>query len=147
MIGDGDYRPGTYAVYGGHAYRTGGSRAILPRITLLREAPDPVPAGLQPYPAAPERAYFVHPTQLEAWYATSAEFTWKGGRFTVLSVADGRVTGMYQGSNRPFPALDELERVDKYEYVGTFPPAEVENLAEDRVDLLARWHAEQAEAR
>lgn len=142
MIGDGDYRPGEYAVYGGHAYRTGGGKAILPRITLLRTGPqDPVPEGLEPYPAAPERAYFVHPAQLEAWYRTSSTFTWKGGGFETVGIAQGKVTGRYRGSDRPFPALDELERVDKYEYLGLFPVGEVEDLVEDRVDLLAAWRA------
>lgn len=147
LIGDADYRPGEYAVYGGHTYRTGGGKSILPRITLLRTSPqDPEPEGLAAYPGEPYRAYFVHPTQLEAWYRTSSHFTWKGGGFDTVGITDGKVTGRYQGSNRPFPALDELQRMDTYVYLGQFPVSEVVDLVEDRVDLLAAWRAEHPEA-
>lgn len=136
----GDYSPGTFAVYRGHRYKTGGGRAILPRITLLREGDDdPVPEGLEPYGNAPARAYFVHPDQLDAWYTTTSRFRWKGASFATMGIKAGRATGRFLGADGPFPELRDLEQVELTVFIGTFPVDEITDLTEHREDLLARW--------
>ncbi len=63
------YRTVEIAVYRGTSYRAGGSDRIKPFISLILEADDPAPPGLEQYTAGGDtNVYLVDPGQLDAWY-------------------------------------------------------------------------------
>ncbi|MER7955050.1 hypothetical protein [Streptomyces sp. NPDC096030] len=131
---------GEVGVFHGDLYRTRPAAGLWPDIELLPEPDRPAPSGLAPREAVDGSVgYAVAPERLEAWYAVTWTFRWRGELFECTAAAPTTLTGHYLGSDEHF-AKEHLKRRG-IRYRGVFPREEVTELEEQREDLLQPLHA------
>ncbi|MEV6668672.1 hypothetical protein [Streptomyces sp. NPDC051162] len=130
---------GESAVFHGDLYRTRDAVGLWPCVELLPEPGRPAPEGLAPREAADGSVgYPVAPERLEAWYAVTWTFRWRGELFECTAATPTTLTGDYLGSDEHF-AKEHLKRL-VIDYYGVFPRDEVTELEEHREDLLQPLH-------
>ncbi|MGW2014091.1 hypothetical protein [Streptomyces sp. NPDC001927] len=131
---------GEVAVFGGEPYRARAAVGLWPCVELLPEPGRPAPAGLAPRESADGSVgYPVPPERLEAWYAVTWTFRWRGELFGCVAAAPTTLTGDYLGSDEHF-AKEHLKRL-AFKYFGVLPRDEVTQLEQHREDLLQPLHA------
>ncbi|MGW2599927.1 hypothetical protein [Streptomyces klenkii] len=131
---------GEVAVFHGDRYRTRGAVGLWPCIELLPEPGGPAPEGLVPREAADGSVgYPVAPERLEAWYAVTWTFRWRGELFECTAATPTTLTGNYLGSNEHFAKQHLKRRVIRYR--GVFPRQEATDLEQHHEDLLQPLHA------
>ncbi|HYZ09536.1 MAG TPA: hypothetical protein VE709_13335 [Pseudonocardiaceae bacterium] len=81
----------------------------------------------------------VDVTDLEAWYSVKWYCTWRGREFVVLSSDGSKLLGELLGADDRWARENGLNVLDRAWVQGTFRVDEVEDLHEERTDLLARW--------
>ncbi|MEV4506411.1 hypothetical protein [Streptomyces klenkii] len=131
---------GEVAVFHGTLYRTRPAAGLWPYIELLPESGRAAPADLAPREAADGSVgYPVAPEHLEAWYAVTWTFRWRGELFECTAASPTTLSGNYLGSDENFAKQHLKRRVIRYH--GVFPRQEVTDLEEHREDLLQPLHA------
>ncbi|MEU4270630.1 hypothetical protein [Streptomyces sp. NPDC026092] len=131
---------GEAAVFRGELFRARGAVGLWPCVELLPEAGRPAPEGLARREAADGSVgYPVAPESLEAWYAVTWTFRWRGELFECTAATPTTLSGDYLGSDEHF-AKERLKRLAT-DYYGVFPREEVTELEEHHEDLLQPLHA------
>ncbi|MGW2486284.1 hypothetical protein ACWCV9_03555 [Streptomyces sp. NPDC001606] len=126
---------GEVAVFRGDLYPARAAAGLWPYVELLPEPGRPAPADLAPREGADGSVgYPVAPDDLEAWYAVTWTFRWRGEPFECTAATPTTLSGTYLGSDEHFAKEHLKRRVVGYR--GTFPRQEVTELAEHREDLL-----------
>ncbi|MEW2032365.1 hypothetical protein AB0901_17820 [Streptomyces roseifaciens] len=130
---------GEVAVFRGELYRARGAVGLWPCVELLPGPGRPAPEGLVPREAADGSVgYPVAPERLDAWYAVTWTFRWRGELFECAAATPATLSGDYLGSDEHF-AKESLKRRG-IRYRGVFPRGEVTELEEHREDLLQPLH-------
>ena len=108
---------------------------------LLRPLPgEEVPAEFRPLAGTSGRVKEIDPHELDEWYSIELLFTWRQNPFLVVKVLDdGRLLGELLGADDRWARENGLNVLDRAWAQGTFRVDEVEDLHEERTDLLARW--------
>ncbi|MBF6047193.1 hypothetical protein GO001_18435 [Streptomyces sp. NRRL B-1677] len=131
---------GEVAVFHGDRYPARRAVGLWPCVELLPEPGRPAPEGLAPREGADGSVgYPVAPERLEAWYAVTWTFRWRGELFECTAATSTTLSGDYLGSDEHF-AKEHLKRLVT-DYYGVFPRDEVTELEEHREDLLKPLHA------
>ncbi|GHG60106.1 hypothetical protein [Streptomyces griseocarneus] len=131
---------GKIAAFHGDLYRARGAAGLWPCVELLPEPGRPAPEGLAPREAADGSVgYPVPPERLDAWYAVTWTFRWRGELFKCIAATPTTLKGEYLGSDEHF-ATEHLKR-EGIRYRRVFPRDEVTELEEHREDLLQPLHA------
>ncbi|MFF4220878.1 hypothetical protein [Streptomyces nondiastaticus] len=131
---------GEVAVFHGQLYRSRPAAGLWPYVELLPEPGHPVPEGLAPREAADGSVgYPVAPEHLEAWYAVTWTFRWRGELFECTAATSATLSGRYLGSDEHFAKAHLKGRGGRYR--GVFPREEVTDLTEHREELLQPLHA------
>ncbi|MEU9999309.1 hypothetical protein [Streptomyces sp. NPDC050848] len=131
---------GEVAAFHGGLYPARAAAGLWPYVELLPEPGRPAPVGLAPRESADGSVgYPVPPERLEAWYAVTWTFRWRGELFGCAAAAPTTLTGDYLGSDEHF-AREHLKRRG-IRYRGIFPRDEVTELDQHREDLLQPLHA------
>ncbi|MEX2980998.1 hypothetical protein [Streptomyces sp. C36] len=131
---------GQAAVFQGDRHPARGAVGLWPYVELLPEPGRPAPEGLAPREAADGSVgYPVAPEHLEAWYAVTWRFRWRGELFKCSAATPTTLEGDYLGSDEHF-AKEHLKRLVT-DYYGVFPRDEVTDLEEHHEDLLQPLHA------
>ncbi|MFJ3837519.1 hypothetical protein ACIPY6_18635 [Streptomyces sp. NPDC090054] len=126
---------GEVAVFRGEPYRARGAAGLWPCVELLPERDRPVPEGLALRESVDGSVgYPVPPERLEAWYAVTWTFRWRGEPFEFVAAKPATLMGQYLGSDEHF-AKEHLKRL-VFNYRGVFPRDEVTDLEEHQEDLL-----------
>lgn len=81
----------------------------------------------------------VSPTELDEWWSTRTVFTWRGQPFTLFRDDGDRISGTLLGADDRWAAENGLWVVERGHATGTFDRSEVQDLREERTDLLAAW--------
>ncbi len=82
----------------------------------------------------------VDPRELDTWMSTKWYFSWRGREFIVVKVLEnGKLLGELLGANEPWARKNGLHVLDPAWVQGSFHVDEVEDLHEERTDLLAQW--------
>lgn len=81
----------------------------------------------------------VSPAELDEWWSTRTVFTWRGKPFTLIRDEGDRISGTLVGPDDAWAAANGLWVVERGHATGTFDRTEVEDLREERTDLLAGW--------
>ena len=81
----------------------------------------------------------VSVTDLEAWCSVKWYCTWRGREFVVLSSDGSKLLGELLGADDRWARENGLNVLDRAWVQGTFRVDEVEDLHEERTDLLAQW--------
>ncbi|GAB1688336.1 hypothetical protein [Krasilnikovia sp. M28-CT-15] len=140
----------TRAVWHGREYRMRGSSGIglQRKYFLIRLRPDgPDPDGAVYDEKLGGYGIPIDPLDLEAWYSTTWYFSWRGEPFRASARSEDEIAGTFIGMDDDWAKANGLEFLDHCWIVGKFPIAEVENLHEERQDLLAKWKADLAKQR
>lgn len=138
---------GMRARWRGREYRIKAGRGIgaAQRYFLTRLDPDgPAPDGAAFEPEIRGEGRLVDPATLDAWYSTRWVFTWRGRDFVALSRTEAEVEGQLRGVDDAWARANGLTVLEPGLAQGGFPLAEVEDLHEERRDLLAEWTARRA---
>ncbi|PSJ29892.1 hypothetical protein B7P34_05145 [Streptosporangium nondiastaticum] len=131
---------GEVAVFHGELYPARAAVGFWPCVELLPEPGRPAPEGVAPREAANGSVgYPVAPERLEAWYAVTWTFRWRGELFECTAATPTTLEGDYLGSDEHF-ANEHLKRLFT-DYYGVFLRDEVTDLAEHHEDLLQPLHA------
>jgi hypothetical protein len=91
--------------------------------------------------------YLVEPDRVEDWFSSTWTFCqsslWREP-FEAVGMHKGDIAGLYVGSNEEFARkyLKLAPGSNPPEYYRVFPVTAVDELAEHREDLLARWWEE-----
>lgn len=88
----------------------------------------------------------IDPAELDAWYSTSWYFDWRGQGFRATSRSEDQINGHLMSGDDRWAKANGLTLFDRAWAVGLFPISEIENLREERHDLLAKWKSERARA-
>ncbi|NJC83985.1 hypothetical protein [Planosporangium mesophilum] len=140
---------GMRAVWRGREYRiTGDGKGLQRRYFLIRLHPDdPDLEGAVVYDEDLGSCGIpIDPSELDAWYSTSWQFTWRGAPFWATHRSEDEVAGQLMGSNYNWAKANGLALFDRDWAVGQFPLSEIEDLHEERRDLLAEWKSKRAQA-
>ena len=81
----------------------------------------------------------VDVTDLEAWYSVKWYCTWRGREFVVLRSDGSKLLAELLGADDRWARENGLNVLDPAWVQGTFRVDEVEDLHEERTDLLAQW--------
>ncbi|WP_424890148.1 hypothetical protein [Streptomyces sp. XH2] len=131
---------GEVAAFHGDLYPARPAVGLWPCVELLPEPGRPAPEGLAPREASDGSVgYPVAPERLEAWYAVTWTFRWRGELFECTAATPATLSGNYLGSDEHFAKEYLKRRVIGYR--GVFPRDEVTDLEEHREDLLQPLHA------
>ncbi|MBB4892000.1 hypothetical protein FHS39_001000 [Streptomyces olivoverticillatus] len=131
---------GEVAAFHGELYAARAAVGLWPCVELLPEPGRPAPEGLAPREAADGSVgYPVAPEHLEAWYAVTWTFRWRGELFECSAATPTALEGDYLGSDEHF-AKEHLKRLFT-DYYGVFPRDEATELEQHHEDLLQPLHA------
>ncbi|CAM5449818.1 hypothetical protein [Streptomyces abikoensis] len=131
---------GEVAVFHSESYRARSAVGLWPCVELLPEPGRPAPEGVAPREAADGSVGYPVPLErLEAWYAVTWTFRWRGELFECTAATPTTLSGNYLGSDERF-AKEHLKR-KIIGYRGVFPRDEVTELEQHRKDLLQPRHA------
>ena len=136
-------RQGEFAVWEGRLYEAYNNPDNFKTVVLHALPDDPEPPPHEDL--APGRAgVVVEPDALEEWYRVRWLFTWRGEDFLVVKYADGVIDGAMQALDLVWARANGLDVYGREAVFGTFPVADIEDLREERVDILAsfREHGE-----
>ena len=108
---------------------------------LLRPFPgEEAPTGFCPLVGTSGHIKEIDPSELDEWYSIELRFTWRQNPFLVVKVLDdGRLLGELLGADDRWARENGLNVLDRAWVQGTFRVDEVEDLHEERTDLLAQW--------
>jgi hypothetical protein len=108
---------------------------------LLRPFPgEEAPVDFCPLAGTSGRVKEIDPSELDEWYSIELRFTWRQNPFLVVKVLDdGRLLGELLGADDRWARENGLNVLDRAWVQGTFRVDEVEDLHEERTDLLAQW--------
>jgi hypothetical protein len=96
--------------------------------------------GFCPLAGTSGRVKEIDPSELDEWYSIELRFTWRQNPFLVVKVLDdGRLLGELLGADDRWARENGLNVLDRAWVQGTFRVDEVEDLHEERTDLLTRW--------
>jgi hypothetical protein len=140
----GGRRSGRYAVYRGEAYRYWVDPADSSIVGLIPEPDGPVPADLAEggAPGSGAPGYLVSRRGLDAMYESRWYFDWHGGEFEVVGeLGTEALSGNLVTYSDDFVKENGLTVYERFVAGGTFPVEEIQNLREERTDLLAAWKA------
>ncbi|WP_058043320.1 hypothetical protein [Streptomyces roseifaciens] len=85
---------GEVAVFHGEFYRARAALGLWPSAELLPDPGRPAPVGLAPREAADGSVgYLVAPERLEAWYAVTWTFRWRGELFECTAATPATLSG------------------------------------------------------
>ncbi|WP_058041435.1 hypothetical protein [Streptomyces roseifaciens] len=131
---------GEVAVFRGELYQARGAEGLWPCVELLPEPGRPAPEEVAPRRAADGSVGYPVPLErLEAWYAVTWTFRWRGELFECTAATPTTLSGNYLGSDERFAKEHLKRRVIGYR--GVFPRDEVTELEQHRKDLLQPRHA------
>lgn len=136
------WRGGQVAVYRGVPYRFWTDRALDPVMGLIPEVGDPAPDGLAEGWSLTYRAcgYLVDWHELDAAFSWQWYFDWRGEEFRLAERKGAMVYGnVLRNFTKKFLDANGLKMYDRLEAGGWIPEADIENLHEERTDLLAQW--------
>lgn len=121
----------------------GGVDAVSLQAIPGEEAPD----DFEHSNAAATRVKVVPIKDLEEWFRTKRVCTWRGEPFDKVKIVGDVVKATYAGRNYVWAEKAGLTMVDPAWYVADLPLDEVEDLHDDRTDLLAEWKEKQRDKR
>lgn len=108
---------------------------------LLRPFPgEEPPTDFGTLPGTSGRVKEIDPSELDAWYSIELRFVWRQNPFLVVKVFDdGRLLGELLGADDRWARENGLNVLDRAWVQGTFCVDDVQDLHEERTDLLAQW--------
>ncbi|MFB9904409.1 hypothetical protein [Allokutzneria oryzae] len=125
------------AEYRGETYFAG---AEGPDHVWIRKVPGVAYANAEGFQTYGNREFAtVAVEELQAWYFERCTATWRGQRFAVVMIHDGKAEAGYAGGDYVWAAQNGLEGDQYNGFRATLNVDELENVQIERTDLLARW--------
>lgn len=107
---------------------------------LLKPLPgQDAPADFGRVPGTAGVGLEVPPTELDEWWSTRTLFTWRGRQFLVSREEGDSLHATLVDVDDRWAEENGLWVVERGHARGTFARADVEELHEERTDLLASW--------
>ncbi len=134
-----DVNSSTFAEWQGRVYIGDTSFDNPDRVSLYLLPGEAQPPSMPSKNLRPGVIEEVDITDLGAWYSVRWYCTWRGREFVVLSAKGDRLLCELLGADDRWARENGLNVLDRAWVQGTFRVDEVEDLHEERTDLLARW--------
>lgn len=109
-------------------------------LVILKPLPgEDAPEGFAKIPGTAGVGREVSPTELDEWWSTRTYFRWRGKRFLLVGRDGDRLDGSLYDVDDEWARENGLHILERSVARGTFDVHEVEELHEERTDILARW--------